>query len=178
MKNLLTTFLVGLLVCPLTEAVRANGPPFSVSIRPRQETVMAGHEVYLDIILTNTSGKIVTIKLWPSSYVYILDVSEPDGQPAVMTDNGRNITKNAPEEMKPSPYVDMRGYRSVTLLPGQTFKDGIEVDDMYAMWTPGVYSLKVRRLIPDDLGKGEVESNTVNVTITYDPNVELLRRGK
>jgi hypothetical protein len=167
-------------MCPLIDAARAgDNPPFSVSIRPRQDAVMAGHEVYLDIVLTNTSGKTVTIKLWPSEYVFVLDVREPDGQPATMTDNGRNITKNAVEEMKPAPpgAPDTRGYLSVTLLPGQAYKDGIKVDDIYSMWTQGIYSLKVRRLIPDDLGKGEVESNTVNVTITYNPTIELLRRG-
>lgn len=39
---------------------------------------------------------------------------------------------------------------------------------MYDMWIPGVYSVRVRRVIPDYLGKGEVESNTVNITITTD----------
>ncbi len=169
MKNLLTTFLVGLLVCPLIDAVRADGPPFSVSIHPQRESVVQGRDVILEITLKNVSGKIMTVKISPSQYAYALDVTRPDGQPATMTENGRNIVKNGAEEMKPSPYVDMRGYLSVTLLPGQVFdKDTIKVDDMYDVWTPGVYSVRVRRVIPDHLGKGEVESNTVNIIVTPD----------
>jgi hypothetical protein len=171
MKNLLTTLLVVLFVCPLLGTARAaDGTPFSVSIRPQRESVVQGRDVILEITLKNISGKIMTVKIFPSQYAYTLDVTRPDGQPATMTENGRNIVKNGAEEMKPSPYVDMRGYLSVTLLPSQVFdKDTIRVDDLYDVWTPGVYSVRVRRVIPDHLGKGEVESNTVNITVTPDP---------
>jgi len=178
MKNLLAALLVGLLAFQLTDGLRgADGPPFSVTIRPRQETVMAGHDVTLDMTLTNISGKTFRVKIFPPQVEYTLEVNGPDGQPAEMTDNGRNITKNAPEEMKTSPYFEQRGYLSVTLLPGQVYKDAIKVDDMYSLWPPGIYTVKVRRAIPDQLGKGEVESNTVNITITYNPAVEKIPGG-
>lgn len=164
-------FRLLLLAFPWPLILSAADPyPFAVSIRPQHESVVQGRDVILEITLKNISVKILTIKIFPSQYAYTLDVTRPDGQPAVMTENGRNITKNGVEEMKPSPYVDMRGHLSVTLLPGQVFdKDAIRVDDMYDVWTPGIYSIKVRRSIPDYYGKGEVESNTVNITITPDP---------
>jgi hypothetical protein len=169
--NLRAAFLVGLLALPSAGMLSGADPqPFSVSIHPQREGVVQGHDVILEITLKNISGKIMTVKIFPSQYAYTLDVTRPDGRPAAITENGRNIMKNGAEEMKPSPYVDMRGYLSVTLLPGQVFdKDTIRVDDMYDVWTPGVYSVKVRRVIPDHLGKGAVESNTVNITVTPDP---------
>lgn len=116
-------FLVALLAFPWTAMLSgADGPPLSVSIHPQRESVRQGRDIILQITLKNISGRILTVKIFPSQYAYTLDVTRPDGQPATMTENGRNITKNGAEEMKPSPYVDMRGYLPVTLLPGQAFR--------------------------------------------------------
>jgi len=155
------------------DGVRAGDGTFSVSIRPQQESIAALHEILLDITLTNTSGKLITLVDFPPQTVYTIEIKGPDGQPRPLTNIGEQIVRNAPTEIAThGALVDTRGFLEVHLLPGQVFKEVIRIDDMFDMTALGTYSVQLRRKIPEDIGYGEVESNRVNLNVRYNPVVE------
>jgi hypothetical protein len=167
--------LLSLIVSVVPTSMKGADPqPFSLTIRPRSDSVPSMHDVFLDISLTNTAGKIITFVCPPQVETYAVDITGPNGKEAVPTNIGRQILGNAVRGSREpqNPVLDLRGYLSVTLLPGQVFKDGILLTEIYDMTTPGNYSVRLKRRIPSDLGVGEVESNGVKITVTYNPAVE------
>ena len=95
MKMHMTAVLAGL-ACFSADALLGDDLALSLSIRPQQETVLALHQVLLDITLTNTSNKLFTLVAFPPQIIYTVEMKGPDGEPAALTDLGRAAIRNNP----------------------------------------------------------------------------------
>ena len=163
MKIIFSSFLV----LSTLQALRGQeSAPISISISPQRASVRAGAEVILDVIVTNMSDRLLTLAAVSPELVYELDVKAPDGTAAVPTEAGLKKTKDA------HIWRDNKTFPEVALLPRQTFHEVIRINDKVEMWANGVYSVRLHRKIPAELGHGEVESNTVAISVTYNPAVE------
>ena len=165
---------IGLALVLTAPFVCAADTPFSVSIRPLQESVLAFHDEFvLDITVTNTSGKLLTLVVFPTNEVCAIEATGPEGLARPLTSQGRQIVGNAPKILAAAGQNQIgHACPGVRLLPGQTFKESIRIDYMVDMFDPGTYSVRLRRKIPEDIGEGEVVSNTVNFNVLYNPVVE------
>jgi hypothetical protein len=157
----------------------AEADPFSLSIHIEEKNIMALRPVVVNLDLTNTAKAPLTMVAYPPQEVYWIDVAGPDGQPVPLTEEGQAIIKNAAASLQRGTghtgYVDTRGYLSFTLAPGGIHTELIEITHMFQMYTPGGYSIRIRRKVPQEVGTGEVTSNVLKFNITYNPIVEKYR---
>jgi hypothetical protein len=54
----------------------------------------------------------------------------------------------------------------VTIQPGKTHEDSVDISNRYEFDKPGKYSIQIERELPESLGGGVIKSNTITVTVT------------
>ncbi len=143
-------------------------PKTSISIKLHSEhdTVALGSPVLVDITLTNTSKRDITIWRAPG-FDYGIDVRDKDNALATDTELGRyrngrtDFSKLKPGEIKPQ-YLSGSG-ACVTLKPGETISDELDIGRYYKLGE-GKYSVQVEHR--DTASSDKVKSNKVNITIT------------
>jgi hypothetical protein len=135
--------------------------PFSLNISAKDDTVRAGSEVRVKIVLTNTSNREIYIIHEKASDVgeqagFTLDVRDAGGMVVPFTRYGQLFFNHEAVTLgAPSPF---------DLKPGKTLKDEIIVSKLFDLSKPGKYSIQVKR--QDDSSTAVVKSNTITVTVT------------
>jgi hypothetical protein len=141
-----------------TDPVRSQ--PFSLSVHAVQERLQHGSQVEIKLTLSNTSRGEITIRDTNSWCDDVLDVRNSQGELKPETDYKRNLKCN-------SKITVTLGRRIIRILkPGESFDDAMFVNQSCDMSRPGDYRIKAVRKIPKELGDGNVESNTVTITVT------------
>jgi len=155
---------VGLLVIGGATACLGQGhaaeQPFTVTISIENSTVKADSAVTIDINLKNTSTQqTLTLNGGFDASTPELDmgnqfeVRDDRGQPTP----GRERDSRTPLEMTPLFH---------TLRPGESFTEHEDISRLYDLRRPGRYVIRVSRVIPKELGKGSVKSNSITLTVT------------
>src|SRR5580658_8220366 len=88
--------LMALLVAGALVAGQANvaNPRFSLAVKLPKETVVAGAELRLKVVLTNTSKETISVeKSGDGFFYYDVDVRDSHGESAPDTDDGKQIKK-------------------------------------------------------------------------------------
>jgi uncharacterized protein (DUF58 family) len=158
--NALSLLGAALLSCTLS-AVQATQALFSLNISAKDDTVPAGSTVKVEIVLTNTSNRVIYIihEKAPDAGEqagFTLDVRNADGSVVAFTRYGQKFFNHEAVFLgAPAPFA---------LKPGNPLKDEIVVSKLFDLSKPGKYSIQVKRL--DDSSSTEVSSNIISVTIT------------
>ncbi len=138
-------------------------PVFSLSIRAAGgDHVMAGKPMMVEITLTNISKANIYIADISPYLAYIWDVGCPDGKPCPLSGDGVDYLRN-----KDKPLIARN--MPTLLRPGESQKIIAGANLLFDSWQVGMYTVQVRRKISPDLGGGEVESNKIVFTTTYNP---------
>jgi hypothetical protein len=119
--------------------------------------VSTGDDVKVDITLTNTTNHEMALFHRNQACDYGVEVLRSHGQPANDTEQKRRLKCGDAVAGK---------FITVTLKPGESHKDVIFVNKLYDMNRPDTYALQLTREIPRNLGKGQVKSNIIIVTVT------------
>ena len=158
-----------LLALGATESPFAQGvfPGFSLNIKSANDTVKVGEKVFLDITYRNiTNAPLQTGMSRPAELAYDVQIKGPGGEEPAETEHGRRAHWKVPG------HAPSWSEQSLTLSPGETFQQTIDVSGLYDMSQPGVYIISVSKTVyrsSDDVKahKGvTVKSNTVQVTVT------------
>jgi hypothetical protein len=153
-----------------TNPAQGKPPAVSINIHAEHDTVKAGASIILIATLTNLSEDEITV--WCDSRgSYLVDVSYEGGKSPpdkrVGYRNGRvdweRLSQLSPEQAMKSGLLTFSG-AWVTLKPGKTLNDTIDVAKTYDMTQPGIYKIIVER--PPVEGAIPVKSNHVTVTVT------------
>jgi hypothetical protein len=151
-------------------------PPFTIMLSAEHDTVKAGDDVWIKMIVTNSSDQIIHITHNAPVCEYEVQVRDAPDHMAPETDYGLQV-KN---RHKPTAtgFV-MRGgkvflppcmkgnERTGVLAPGKSDDATVlAVSELYDLSRPGQYTIQLRRGIPKDLGGGVVQSNIITVTVT------------
>jgi len=156
-----------------TQAAESNGqpqavaPPFTLAVSAVKDEIQAGSPVELKVVTTNTSTHDV-IFVWPVSYHALLAYSYDilDGNGNVPPDTQlRRMYRYAAED---SPNIG-RGtiltgsLVDLSLKPGQSHTDVVDVGALYDFSNPGAYTIQVQRIAWQD--KTGVKSNPITVNV-------------
>jgi hypothetical protein len=140
-------------------------PVSSLTVRAVRDVTPAGSPVLVDATLTNNSNH--SISVWrekQGSYrVFVTDergVRPPDRRLGYR--NGRfDVTLVPPEKVA---EVLSGSGACVTVKPGETQTEGIEVSKLYDLSKPGKYTIQVERGDPESTVI--VKSNAITVTVS------------
>jgi len=140
--------------------------PFSIVITGPQRPVKGGSEVKVKIILKNTSDREITIArtnaVSQAECHFLIEVRDVHGQSAPDTDFGRGIMGRETKKR----VILYWGDAFFTLKPNETLEDEAVVTKLYDLSRPGKYFIQATRQFPEQLGKGQVKSNTIEITVT------------
>ena len=160
------SILIGILLPIGLAASQAGETPFSVIITGPQKPVKTGTEVKVKIVLKNTSDREFTLAktnaVSQAEFHFLVAVRDSHGQPAPDTEYGRGIMGR---EIKKRVII-FAGDAFFTLKPNETLEDEAIVNKLYDLSRPGKYFIQVTRQFPEQLGKGQVKSNTIEITVT------------
>jgi hypothetical protein len=148
-------FVVSTLPLPLRGLVHTAGEIFSLKITPLQDTVSTGHDIELTIKLTNETNHDITLIDRNQYCDYTVEVRDSNGQ-------------SAPEKKREFRCGDESAGKIiyVKLKPGEHHEVLIFVDYLFDMTRRDKYAVQVARQIPKELGRGQVKSDTVVITVT------------
>jgi hypothetical protein len=118
-----------------------------------------GAPVFVLVMMINNTSRTIHYSLRNSAFDYEMDVRDASGRPVPESESFRKLK----EQVKNSP-VHGRNIL-VTLRPGETGQDAVGVNGLYDLSSPGQYSIQMRREVPD-VGKGFVQSNRLELTVT------------
>ncbi len=134
-------------------------PPFTIQITATSPTVKAGSTVGIGVVLSNTSTQPVDC----SGSISGLTHQDPYLTFEVRDDRGRLV----PKRVYPHPELTTGHPINCTVGPGETRSEYQELDRIYDMTRPGVYTVRVSRPISaTDEKPGVVKSNKITITIT------------
>lgn len=150
-------FVVSSLTLPLRGQGQAAGGIFSLTISTIQDAIISGSDIKLMIKLTNDTNHEITLINMDQYCDYTVDVRDSNSQSAPETEKKRKLVCGDAVAGK---------VITVKLKPGEHHEDLIFVTDLFDMTHPDKYTVQVARKIPKELGKGEVKSNIMNITVT------------
>ncbi len=141
---------------------------FAISIAPSQDATQpgasvwnAGARVFVIVTMTNNSDRTLHLSIVDPAYDYRMTVQDDaTGLPVSETERYRKMKQSQKNRFQTTGLV------VVTLKPHASCADTIEVSQLYDLSRPGKYSIQVERDKPMELGKGGVQSNVINATIT------------
>lgn len=127
-------------------------------ISAAQQTVKIGSEIKLNVKLTNISDHVVNFFDRRPDCDYSVYVWDDRGNLALQTDYKRQVKcgGNAAESRN----------ILVTLNPRESREQELIINRFYELTRPGNYSVEVSRVIPPQLGRAEVKSNIITITLT------------
>jgi len=163
MKHLVYYFFYIIALISLT----VPGPKqlFSLTIAAPKEPIRSGKEFCLLVTVTNTSDRAISFITSPGpipedGFRYEISVRDAQGNAAAPSANLHTKDRRIPTE------YESRIAR--TLRTNESFVDQITVTRFYDLSQPGKYTIWVALPIPprQNLGEGNVRSNTIIVTVT------------
>ena len=134
-------------------ASKQNKQPFSITITLLSAEVRAGAEVFVRVLLTNTSH----------SKIGARGIFLAQGLDTSYRYNCRNAAGNSVAK-----EIEMVGsvHETPALMPGESREQEAPVSRACDLARPGKYTIQVSREIPPELGKGTVKSNRITITVT------------
>ena len=157
---LATIFLIGYEVADaqISGSAQSTQQPFSLALIAPQRALGTNGKVVAKVVLTNTSDKNIIV-LQCGFTDYTVEVTGSGGAKVPETELGRRLNGK-------SLGLVCMSTRTV-LKPNQAVTDEIAINDLYRLDSRGQYVVRVRREIPDWMGRnGTVESNSVTVNVT------------
>jgi hypothetical protein len=154
------TWLLTLLTAgPLLAAqAKAANPRFSLTITTPNETVVAGSELRVKVVLTNASDETISVEKAPGNalghFYYDVDVRDSRDEVAPDTDDGKKIRKKQFTILTEVKFA---------VPPGQSVEDAVLVTRLYRL-RPGKYTVQFQRW--DYKSKLIVKSNKISITVT------------
>ena len=158
-KLALMSFLLisALLLLPQGSAQPPNDP-FSVIIAAQWPREKVGSDLPVNVTITNTSTKRITIIDTRRFCDYDVDIRDGAGD---VPPTGKWRQKIKCEG------VEISGRRIIReLKPNESYSDLLILKQWYEVDHPGKYQVQIERKIPDQLGKGWVKSNMITLTVT------------
>jgi len=139
--------------------------PFTISITSPSDTFQVGRAVPIDVTLTNTLDRDIGVAQSSPDQTYRVKVIAQDGSSVTPTRRGAELN---------DPFAIDQIFSNIIrpLKPGEMLSERLNVTDLYDLSVPGRYMIQFMRPIPsklyskDDVGKGSVDSNKLEVTIT------------
>ena len=144
----------------------ASKPSFTLSVTASDNDIKIGAAVQVDVTMKNISSQ--TIEVWRNALgqeglVYEMNVTDERGAAPLDTKFGKDIKGlKDPAFLTPDTPIHMSG-GWVTLKPGETLTDRLNISKLYNLAQPGKFAIQVRRF--DDESKTFVKSNSISVTI-------------
>ncbi len=147
-------------------------PAFSVTVVPSRDTVRAGEDVRVRIVLTNTSDHRIQVYADKSRNAvlagYTVEVQNSERKAARMTRfywtlTGKKAPKESVVEGADREFVMVESGGQITVDPGKSTEDAVEVRQLYDVREPGTYSIQVYRKDPST--GAVVRSNKCSVTV-------------
>ena len=147
--------LIILAVCT-AGTVTSTTAPFTLILGTEENVVKAGSEVKINITLRNSSNRAIHMNTGSSEIEYVIEVRDSQGTSAPKTDFGRKANER--------PHFSSD--QIFTLQPGECLpKISLDVTKLYDLSRPGKYTIQVNRLVPKELGSGQIRSNPITITI-------------
>lgn len=147
------------LSCPNEHSAQ---PTISLTLRADENLVKAGSPARVKITLTNVSNQDISLWNGPGGN-YVFNVRDDSGTPSTETRRGaiRNghidLNTLTPRERTIS------GGACVTLNPGKTLSEPVNLNQLYNLDSPGKYSIQAQRR--DPASGRDIRSNTIVVTL-------------
>jgi len=138
--------------------VVAETPAITLQLTARESSTRVGRPVAVRVTVVNDSDQPVTYNNTSIACNYSFKVLTGAGSPAPETDFKKRSNCRPADE----PQLTGRNI-VVTLNPGRSNSEELNVTELYDMSQPGQYSIQVERTFP---GIGHFTSNTVSVTVT------------
>ena len=150
---------------PATNLASRDKPPFSLVLAAPDEPLKAGAELHLRVTVTNTSNRKIAFIRSPGltpeeGFRYQIEVRDAQGQLASPSAYVQNLKKSVNVNEEISRYAEWRKH-------GEFFVDDLNITKFYDLRKPGTYVITVTRPMPprQNLGRGVVKSNTIEVTL-------------
>ena len=143
----------------LASGVSAQNPkatPFSLLLHATHSTVKVGSPVDVDLTTTNNLNRPIKLGKSNPGMEYQIQVRDQQGQLVPSTVLYKQLQNPV--------YV----FRLTTqiLQPQQSATEIFDIAMFFDLNKAGTYSIQLQRLLPQELGKGSVSSNTLVLTIT------------
>ncbi|MCU1240459.1 MAG: hypothetical protein JWO71_1185 [Candidatus Acidoferrum typicum] len=138
-------------------------PAITITISSDRMDISPGSPLPVEITLLNTSNHDVVVGQDLSrkgEFVYTIKVKEDTGSEASKTDYHR-AHRGEPTK---KPILINESLFQVTVQPGKTLKDDVDISTLYDLTQPGKYTVQVERV--DPISKTVVKSNSIIVTVT------------
>ena len=146
--------LASLIFVSVLAATGQNKLPYTISITPDKPTVVAGHDAWIDVTLTNNSDHAIdcTAK----------DVAGVDRtfQYEVKNSLGKSAEK---ADMHPETYSG--SYQLCTLAPGKSITRQTRINFFHDLSVPGTYTVQLSRYISQNKNDPPVVSNTATIIV-------------
>ena len=163
-RRLLFAAMVGLLGLNL---VHGLPEPFAVTIVSSNDALLAGpgvqkagSPIFLLVTLTNNSTRTVSVPSFDGD-CYTINVRDEHG---VSLPESDEVRRNKAAKV-PNARV-LRSGLTGELKPHEALRRTIDLSQYVDIGHPGKYTIHVTRKLPQELGRGEVKSNTISVTVT------------
>jgi hypothetical protein len=141
-------------------------PSFSLTINAVQNTVKAGSEIKITILLKNVSDHEIGIPRSPGENrgesFHDLEVRDEKGHLTPKTKLRREVEEHGTANGEIG--LPMGSVFTQTLKPSETLKEGIVVTNIYDLTKPEKYIIQCQRF--DDDSNTIVRSNKITVTVT------------
>ena len=138
------------------QATQSAQVPFSLAVSTSTPTIKMGSELKLDVAVTNTSDKRVSLWSHPGKLAPGLDVRNSKGKPA-------NEVKAKSEPPKGGVVYPPGGsYPSLDIDPGKTVHFEEIVTRKFDLTKPGTYTVQAMQEFDNKL----LKSNTITITVT------------
>jgi hypothetical protein len=168
--NLARITIIGVVilwVCLCDIGVKAQTAPLSVSIEMDNSSVKLGTDIQVKAILKNNTEQDIQVSelrtAGDSHIEYKVNV-ERDDHTALAKKYAEKLRRH---EVSWDILVDATGsVLFVTIQPGKTHEDSVDISNRYEFDKPGKYSIQLERELPESLGGGVIKSNTITVTVT------------
>ena len=149
----------GMLAAPKQQA------PFSIAISPLQQSIAAGTEVKVEIILKNISNREINLSKSNASsqaeFHFVVEAHDDSGKPAPDTEYGRRVMRKETKKRAVLFWSEI----FFTLKPGEIFQDEVIASKLYDLSRPGKYVIRVSRPVSDNPKDGVVKSNQIAVIV-------------
>jgi hypothetical protein len=129
--------------------------PYKIFIGPEKPSVSAGHEVWINVTLTNNSNREIDCT-----------ATDVGGVDRSFQYDIRNAAGKSVEKLNMHPETYSGAYQLCTLEPGKSITRQTRVSMFHDLSTPGTYKIQVSRYVSADTKAPPVQSNITTVSIT------------
>jgi len=152
------SYILVILTLGISTQKHVEKQPFTIAVAPWKDTFAVGADVWIKVTLTNTSKE----ELDDSGNISGRTGLDPNFQYEVRDEKGGLVPKRRFDH----PEIDTGSPTNRTLQPGETITQDQRVSALYDLSRPGKYTIHVSMPIPGTLGKSNVKSNIVTITLS------------